>query len=192
MVRVEGYGILEKMGERAVCTARMASAMLVSGQRSADREQRRIQTEVERAYSALVQGLLGASCAVGERAAMARVGAALRRVVHAATEVAALLRGRSVRTWTLLDRVRTSVVQTERLVSLIGGHAKGEERSVQIRDFCEQSVRLSQLEELFFERFAEDGESEVALLLSQVLCEWRAALTEAFDSTVALLLEFAT
>jgi len=191
MLRCEGYTLLEGMGDKAVRAARLANAMLISGQRSADREQRRLRTEGARAFLALTQGLFSANCAVGERGAMLQLGGALCRVCEAATEVATLLRGRAVRMWALFDRVRESVTQTERLALLLQRGSKSADRSEDLRELCEHALRLAELEEQSFEKMLEAGESEVAVLLSVALGEWRVALCEAFVAVGVLLLEFA-
>ena len=190
MLRSEGYVLLEGLGEKAVRMARIANSMLVSGQRSADREQKHLRADSERVFLTLVEGLFGANCAVGERGAMVRLGGALRRVTDAAAETAMLLRGRTVRMWALFDRVRMSVAQTERLAYLLQRGQKGANESEDLRDFCERSIRLSELEEQSFEKMLEEREHEVAIFLSSSLGEWRVALSEAFDAAVALRLEF--
>lgn len=188
MMRARAYGILRGLSEKTARGAEDATAMLVAGKKRLDVELRRLRGDAEGDLRALSELMMEGGLATVEQTLMLRLAGELCEVLECALEAAVLLRGRCVRAWGIFDRVRASSSLTRQLCALTTW-PRGDESSMRIgiREFHEDSLRLSVQSLQGFEELLGGEESNTALLLFGVLDRWRARLNGAYTCAVALL-----
>lgn len=188
MMRARAYGILRGLSEKTARGAEDATAMLVAGKKRLDVELRRLRGDAEGDLRALSELMMEGGLATVEQTLMLRLAGELCEVLECALEAAVLLRGRCVRAWGIFDRVRASSSLTRQLCALTTW-PRGDESSMRIgiREFHEDSLRLSAQSLQGFEELLGGEESSTALLLFGVLDRWRARLNGAYTCAVALL-----